>query len=114
MKNVKLTLLAVLFVVFSFAVVNATNPVIDNNPLNEQVKDYIKYPEFGRENNLEGKVIVVYTITSQNQIKVEQVICKNEELGNYVKSSLDGKTVNIENEHQVVNYAISFVFEYAK
>lgn len=111
MKNVKLSLLAVLFTASSFVFANA-NTVTSNDPVIEQVKGFVKYPNFGYDENLEGKVTLVYSITSDNQIKIEQIFGKNQELKDYVRKSLEGKTVNNENALSNENYAIAFVFEF--
>ncbi len=111
MKNVKLSLLAVLFTASSFVFASA-NTVISNDPVNQQVKELVKYPNFGYDENLEGKVTLVYSITSDNQIKIENIFGKNQELKDYVRKSIEGKTVNNENVSSEENYAISFVFEF--
>jgi uncharacterized protein YxeA len=113
MKKVKLTLLAVLIVMFSSAQV-ATSSFSVKNPLKKQIRDYVKYPEFGHENQLEGKVILVFSISDDNQIKVENIISKNTQLSEYIIKSLEGKTVSTENEEVKDLYAMSFEFKYAE
>lgn len=112
MRTLKSILTIAAFVIFSVSLSNAANILDGEKTLSEQVQSYIKYPKSGYEDGLEGKVFVVYSITIDNTIKVETLISPNDELKDYVKNSIDGKIVMIENNNPEEQHALSVVFEF--
>jgi len=111
MNSIKLSLLTVLLVFISFTMVGAKNS--DRKSLNKQVREYVKYPDFGYETKFEGKVMLVFSIINENQIKVENVIGGSSELKQYLINSLEGKLINVDNQQIKDNYVLSFEFVFA-
>jgi len=114
MKKVKFLVLTVAILVSSLFSVNATNVETGKNPVSEQVKSYVKYPKFGYETPIEGKVMIVFTVDIDNKIKIENVITENSLLEDYIYSVLEGKKVSVEKEQVKEQYAISFDFQYVE
>jgi len=112
MKTLKSIIVIVLVTIFSFTSVFSSETSDDKNSLNKQIQSLIKYPKNGFEAGLEGKVFIVYRVTEDNTIQVDNAFSSNSELKLYVINSLEGKKIESTTDNVDKQYTISVVFNF--
>lgn len=61
--------------------------------LDQQINAYVAYPDFAKQENIEGTVRASYIIDENGQIAIKEIFCKNARLKEYVYAQLNGKKV---------------------
>ncbi|PLW93577.1 MAG: hypothetical protein C0592_05660 [Marinilabiliales bacterium] len=98
------TLIAIIaLVVLPFYSMSINDPVIEN-----EVRTEIKYSEDLRNNNIEGDVLVQFTVSKDGYVYVDQINSNDATLKNYVSSKLSSMVFEeSDNERQ---YSMKFIF----
>ena len=77
--------------------------------LNEKIQKEITYPEFAKENNEQGFVLVSFTVDNEGKIVVKQVNSDNPVLRSYVVKKIEELTVECDDE-TCKDYTMKFEF----
>jgi hypothetical protein len=107
MKNIILT--SALILVFALAALGAS-PATGNNGVREKIQKEITYPDFAKETNEMGFVLVGFTLDSVGQIQVSGINTDNPLLGEYVVNKIQEIRFD-EMENASGEYAIRIDFE---
>ena len=92
MKKLVLVLVLVGAMLVGVSVVNAKNlpSVVAKLPADfkQEIVNQLDYPDFAKENLIEGEVWIKVTLTDNNKVRVVDLSATNPELGEYVKKEL--------------------------
>ncbi len=113
MKTIKYLLLLITFLslnsTFAEGIekkLSTTDRVNHTTILSDEIRSLIKYPEFAKENNFEGFVVLSFSYNELGFLVVNEFNTSNTELSNYVISEIQKLQVcpwgkNPKNEYQV-------------
>ena len=114
MKKTSLLFAGVLIVASSFAtsfaegkekLARKTKKEVRPLSLAEQINNYVQYPTFAAEKNVEGTVRLSYLINEKNQLQILEIHCPDSRLKEYVQAQIDGKMVAVPaTQQQSVKY----------
>lgn len=109
MKNVKI-ILAILFI----SVCAYSNAGRGENKFKNRIEKHILYPESLRNQKINAKVFVVFSINTKGEIVIDEINSTNKEIHQYVIEKL--KEFKVEKGSEVIgkSYTYNFSFEVEK
>jgi hypothetical protein len=100
--------LLIVFALYSSVYAGSTN-FPGKQSLNGLLKS-IKYPAFGKSENLNGDVAVSFTINDSGKIQIEKLAGNSDELTHYIQEQLNGIELGTNTSEIGKNYCCRFKF----
>lgn len=82
-RKVILTFLALFFGIYAFA------GSLPGEEMQKVIRKGISYPQFAKESQLQGLVIVKFEVNEQGYVRVDEMNASHSELAQYVQSQLE-------------------------
>ncbi len=76
----------------------------------KQLEEQMPFPEFAREGNLNGKVLVEFTFNEDGQIEIRNLNYSNVELKKYVADRLHQMKISVPRDASGKIYQVAFSF----
>ena len=88
-----LAIFGTMIVVSGFAKKPAPMSVPSVKPVETQVKEAVKYPDFKMDKEDHGSVVVTFLLTDDGAIQIEKITAPSEKMENYVREQLSNITL---------------------
>jgi hypothetical protein len=119
MKTIKIFIQAMLLMMMSTGIGLAGNPKTTNSPsecslsLYKEIRSVVTYPQFAKEQNIQGFVVISFNYDKQGNLKVIGINSNDNRLSDYVLNQMSKANVGscVLNSEEVYSMRFNFLLK---